>query len=122
METGLSIYTGTNSFKKLYEWSNIMTHHDDHHSHDHDHDHSHDHDHGHSHDHSHELTFEQKLEKLFGHWIDHNESHKDTFFTWAQRAKTSGLDDVADHIEKAGQLSQDVTQQLKDALARLKEG
>lgn len=100
-----------------------MTHH---HSHDNDHDgHSHDSDHSHSHDHhsndhAHELTFEQKLEKLFGHWIDHNESHKDTFFTWAKRAKEADLEEVADHIEKAGQLSNDVTRHIKDALNKLK--
>jgi len=94
-----------------------MTHH-----HDHIHDHSHDHDgnHSHSHAHPHELTFEQKLEKLFSHWIDHNESHKDTFFTWAGRAKEKGLAEVAGNLEKAGQLSEDVTRQLKDALNNLK--
>jgi len=108
-----------------------MTHHHDHdHDHDHDHNHSHDHnhdhshshahDHSHSHNHPHELTFEQKLEKLFGHWIDHNDSHKDTFFIWAGRAKEAGLTEVADNIEKAGQLSEDVTRQLKDALNKLK--
>ncbi len=102
-----------------------MTHHHDHdHSHDHDgHHHSHDHDHSHSHNHdhghTHELSFEQKLEKLFGHWIDHNDSHKDTFFTWAKRAEDAGLKDVSKKIEKAGQLSEEVTHQLKDALNEL---
>ncbi len=97
-----------------------MTHEHDH-SGDHSHDHSHSHGHSHGHEHSHELTFEQKLEKLFSHWIDHNESHKDTFFTWAERAKDAGLTEVAEKIEKAGQLSTEVTQQLKDALGKLKE-
>ena len=114
-----------------------MTHHNDHdhgHSHDHDHnhdqgnsnDHGHEHTHGngltHSHDHGHsyELTFEQKLEKLFSHWIDHNDSHKDTFYTWAGRAKKAGLDKIAANIEKAGELSKEVTQQLRDALNQLK--
>jgi len=96
------------------------------HLHDHDHNHGHSHDHnGHSHDHdhghSHELTFEQKLEKLFGHWIDHNDSHKDTFFTWAKRAEEAGLSLVAEKIEKAGQLSTEVTRQLQDALDTLTE-
>ncbi len=100
------------------------------HSHDHGHSHSHDHENGHSHSHGdghthshshpHELTFEQKLEKLFSHWIDHNDSHKDTFFTWAGRAEEAGLKDVAQNIKKAGQLSQEVTQHLKDALNQLK--
>ncbi|WP_299982349.1 hypothetical protein [Desulfobacula sp.] len=96
-----------------------MTHHHDH-GHDHSHDHSHGHSHSHSHDHSHELTFEQKLDKLFTHWIDHNESHKDTFLIWAGRAKEAGLAGVAGNLEKAGQLSEDVTSQLKDALNKLK--
>ncbi len=84
------------------------------------HEHGHSHDHSHSHGHSHELTFEQKLEKLFEHWIDHNNSHKDTFFTWAQRAREAGLNEVAQHIETAGNLSQDVTQQLEGAMDKLK--
>lgn len=94
--------------------------HTDHHDHGHTHDHDHGHTHNHNHSHSHELTFEQKLEKLFGHWIDHNDSHKDTFFTWAQRAKEAGLKEVAADLEKAGQLSQEVTLRLKDSLEKLK--
>ena len=90
------------------------------HENSHNHDHGHDHDNDHGHDHSHELTFEQKLEKLFTHWIDHNDSHKDTFYTWAGRAKEAGLDKVAENIEKAGLLSEDVTRQLLDALSNLK--
>ena len=88
-------------------------------THEHGHSHGHGHDHGHSH--THELTFEQKLEKLFAHWIDHNNSHKDTFFTWAKRAREAGLNDVADHIDNAGKLSEDVTVQLEDALKKIKE-
>ncbi|OGR10336.1 MAG: hypothetical protein A2097_02635 [Desulfobacula sp. GWF2_41_7] len=100
-----------------------MTHsHDgDHsHSHDHSHDHSHPHTHDHSHDHGHELTFEQKLEKLFAHWIDHNDSHKETFLTWAQRAKEANLDSVAQNIEKAGQAAEEITRLLKEGMKALK--
>ncbi len=99
-----------------------MTHHHDHdHAHSHDHGHSHSHDHNHVHDsHSHELTLEQKLETLLGHWIDHNDSHKDTFFTWARRAKKEGINDAAVNLEKAGQLSEQITQHLKDALKKFK--
>lgn len=111
-----------------------MTHHDDHshdHSHgDHDHSHSHDHSagHSHSHDHSHEhahthpheLSFEQKLEKLFGHWIDHNDSHKETFFTWAKRADEANLAEIAKRLDKVGKLSEEVTGLLKEALKILR--
>lgn len=91
------------------------------HSHDHSHDHGHTHSHDHGHSHTHELTFEQKLIKLFEHWIDHNNSHKDTFFTWSDRAKEAGLDKVAKNIETAGKLSNDVTDQLEQALETLKK-
>ncbi len=111
-----------------------MTHHHDdhHHDHSHSHDHSHDHGgshhhthgHGHGHDHdsghTHELTFDEKLEKLFAHWIDHNDSHKETFFTWAQRAKEAKLDAVALNIEKAGQAAEEITRLLKEGMKALK--
>lgn len=101
-----------------------MTHHDHSHSHDHghshNHGHSHDHDHSHDHGHTHELSFEQKLEKLFDHWIDHNESHRETFLTWAQRAREAKLDRVADQIEKAGQVAGEITRLLKEAEKELK--
>ena len=106
-----------------------MTHDQDHshaHSHNHDqehshsHDHAHEHSHGHNHSHSQELTLEQKFEKLLGHWIDHNDSHKDTFVTWAHRAKDGGIDEIALNLEKAGQLSREVTKQLKEAQKKLK--
>jgi hypothetical protein len=90
-------------------------------THDHDHTHDHGHSHDHDHGHTHELTFEQKLERLFAHWIDHNESHKDTFFTWAGRAKEADLAEVAAHIERAGQLSEDVTREIRAALDKLKQ-
>jgi hypothetical protein len=113
----------THSHDDNHEHNHTKDNHNDN-GHSHDHGHSHDnadgHSHSHDHGHTHELTFEQKLEKLFGHWIDHNDSHKDTFFTWAERAKEAGLSDVAKKLDEAGQLSTQVTRQLRDAMAELK--
>ena len=94
------------------------------HTHDHSNDqaHSHnDHDHGHKHTHDQakEMTLEQKLNILFSHWIDHNDSHKDNFLSWAEKARTAGLTEVASSLEQAGSLSQEVTKKLEDALAKL---
>ncbi len=97
----------------------MTDHHDHKHDHGHSHDHNHSHDHSHDHSHPHELTFEQKLEKLFGHWIDHNDSHKDTFFTWAKRAEEAKLSEVSKCLDKVGKLSQEVTGLLKEALKNL---
>lgn len=90
-------------------------------SHDHDHDHDHDHTHNHNHGHGQtkEMTLEQKLNTLFSHWIDHNDSHKDNFLSWAQKARTAGLTEVADCLEQAGDLSSAVTKKLEAALAKL---
>ena len=91
------------------------------HSHDHDngHGHSHSHDHGHTHDPVEEMTLEQKLNTLFAHWIDHNDSHKDNFLSWAKKAREAGLTEVAVSLEQAGSLSQEVTKKLEAALANL---
>lgn len=88
-------------------------------SNDHGHSHSHGHTHSHSHDHSSEMSMEEKLKTLFAHWIDHNDSHKDNFVSWAGKARNEGLDGVADALDQAGSLSQEVTQKLKQALAAL---
>ena len=92
------------------------------HSHDHGHNGDHSHHHGHSHDHSQagEMSMEDKLNTRFAHWIDHNDSHKDNFISWAAKAREAGLDDVADCLEQAGSLSQEVTEKLKQADAALK--
>ena len=97
------------------------------HKHDQDHAHSHGHSHAHGHSHSHadqggsgEMSMEDKLLTLFSHWIDHNDSHKDNFVSWADKAKDAGFDQVAEALKEAGSLSQDVTDKLKAALAALK--
>ena len=66
------------------------------------------------------MSLKEKLDKLVSHWIDHNDSHKETFFTWADRAKNEGIETVAEKIEQAGQLSEQVSQLLKQAHEELK--
>ncbi|MCF8091974.1 MAG: hypothetical protein K9K21_02835 [Desulfotignum sp.] len=89
--------------------------------------HDHHHDHGssrsHSHDHAHEegqrMSLKEKLEVLLSHWVDHNDSHKDNFYSWAQKAKEAGLEKTALHLEQAGDLSEQVTRQLEQAIENL---
>ena len=103
-----------------------MNHDHDHshsHSHDHDHSHSHSHDqaHDHTHDHPHprdskpDMSTKEKLDVLLAHWVDHNDSHKDNYYSWAKKAEQAGLDTIAAHLKQAGDLSEKVTQQLKQA-------
>jgi len=99
------------------------------HGHTHPHEHSHPHEHGREHDpghgHAHtgepgredaqEMSLEDKLAVLLSHWVDHNDSHKDNFFSWAQKAQASGLKEIAVQLEQAGVLSEKVTLALKQA-------
>jgi rubrerythrin len=81
------------------------------------------HHHHHAHEHVHgdpeEMRFEKKLETLFSHWIDHNNSHQDNYLSWAKKARDQGFEEIAQLLEQAGALSRDVTQQLEKALESL---
>lgn len=85
----------------------------------HDHDHDHGHDHGHTHSHDPEMSLEQKLITLLTHWVNHNDSHKENYLSWALKAEKAGLKDVAVCLDQAGTLSRQVTQKLEEALKKL---
>lgn len=93
------------------------------HDHNHNHNHNHDHDHGHSHDHADaprpEMSTKEKLDVLLSHWVDHNDSHKDNFYSWAKKADQAGLGAIAARLKQAGDLSEKVTEQLKLAQEEL---
>ncbi len=106
-----------------------MTH-DHSHSHDHSHGHEghshsrHTHSHAHSHTHNHgdqpsEMDLKDKLRHLLTHWVDHNNSHKDTYLSWAKKAEAEALSDVARHLEAADAASAKITAHLEKALASL---
>lgn len=99
------------------------------HPHAHEHEHAHDHGKSHSHGQGHghdrdsdskpEMSTKQKLAVLLSHWVDHNDSHKDNFYSWAEKAEQAGLDGIAAHLRQAGDLSEQVTQQLRQAEEKL---
>jgi len=81
--------------------------------------HNHHHDHTH-HDHENtELTFKEKLSTLFQHWIDHNSSHKESYLSWAEKAKKENLSDIVLYLEQAGELSDNINLKLEEALKKL---
>ena len=94
----------------------MNSHHDHHHGHDHDH-------HGHHH---HEesvqgLSFEEKLVKMFEHWVKHNESHARTYLDWHDKAKARGLDEIATLLDDITRLSDQLTDKLKNGLKEAKK-
>ena len=98
-----------------------MTHH---HDHDHDHDHTHhhhdhDHDHGHHHHHHHTestLSFEEKLQTLLTHWINHNNDHAKNYGDWAAKTAHAGRDDVAALLKEASDKTNDISAAFQKAL------
>ncbi len=65
------------------------------------------------------MSTKEKLDVLLSHWVDHNDSHKDNFYSWAKKAEQAGLEEIASHLKQAGDLSEKVTVQLKRAQEEL---
>ena len=109
--------------------------HDHGHSHEEEHAHAHgddcgcghDHDdHGHSHGddcgcggHDHATVVENKDEKtlniLLVHWVNHNQSHEESFQEWVEKAKAMGKTETAQCIEKAIEYMNKANEMLMEA-------
>lgn len=63
------------------------------------------HHHHHHHDSSDELSFDEKFEKMLGHWVKHNEDHASNYRNWAQKAKANGNDKAGKLLEDAAEMS-----------------
>ena len=90
-------------------------------SHHHEHDH-HDHD---DHDHHHtpsELSFEEKMVRLLEHWMAHNDDHARNYREWAEKARESGLPDVAPLLEQAANMTESISNTFDDAVTIIKSG
>lgn len=78
--------------------------------------------HHHHHDAESTLTFEEKLDKLLDHWIKHNVDHAATYRDWKSKIESAGLETVAQHLEKAATMTEEmnsVFEAAKAALTRL---
>jgi len=67
-----------------------------------------------------DLSFEDRLVKLFEHWIQHNRDHSDTYRDWAQKASREGLTDIAQLIEEAAEKTTRVNREFEKAMALVK--
>jgi hypothetical protein len=89
-----------------------MNSHHDHHGHDH-HDH---HSHNDDEKSGRTLSFEEKLVRIFEHWVKHNESHAQTYADWREKARSHGLDGIAGRLDEIARLSDQFTEKLKAGL------
>ena len=79
--------------------------------------------HGHDHhDDEHHHAGDETLRKLLAmleHWIDHGDSHVESYREWAQQAAGAGEEEIAREIHLAIDGSQAVKEHLKRARAIL---
>ena len=65
-----------------------------------------------------ELSHEN-LSHLIEHWIEHNESHIDSFKEWAQRAKKDGFLQASEDILEAAKKMEEANDSLNRARSGL---
>lgn len=83
--------------------------------------HHHDPDHDHAHPHAREtgaLSFEEKMETLLNHWIQHNTDHAATYREWAARAEDHGNGALAEKLREVAQTTLTINESFESA-ARL---
>jgi cobalt/nickel transport system ATP-binding protein len=80
----------------------------------------HAHAHGHGHEHPHEETEAlRKLQTMLDHWIEHGDTHAESYREWAQKASEAGEEEIAKEIYRAIDDNESVKSHLKRAKAIL---
>ncbi len=77
------------------------------------------HTHAHDHEHVHDSGELRKLQAMLEHWIEHGDSHVETYREWAEKASRAGEDEIAKEIHLAINDSEAVKSHLKRARAIL---
>ena len=77
-----------------------MTHHEHHH---------------HDHEVKSELTFDEKLIKLFEHWLKHNDDHAGNYRDWAEKARQNQLEAVGALLEDVCDLTAEINAKFESA-------
>ncbi len=78
------------------------------------------HTHSHQHDHDHpsgSTEVLRKLQAILEHWVDHSDSHAESFREWAQKASESGEEEIGREIHLAIDDNESVKSHLKRAKA-----
>lgn len=78
------------------------------------------HHHAHHHDIKSDLTFEERMIKLLEHWQKHNNDHAQTYMDWTEKAKANDLPQIAELLQEVNDLTLDINDRLKKAVAYLK--
>ena len=83
--------------------------------------HHHHHEHDHHHDGSNQLSFDEKMVKLFEHWIKHNKDHAGTYKDWAQKAKANNMMDICSLLEDVADITMSINKKFEKGLLLIKK-
>jgi hypothetical protein len=61
----------------------------------------------------------ERLTHLLPHWIEHNESHAEQLAEWVAKARSAGMEEVADSIGAAAKAMRQANVRLAEARDRL---
>ncbi len=73
----------------------------------------------HHHDTESNLPFEEKLNKLFAHWIKHNDDHIKTYEKWSKEAEKNGFKEIATLIRDVSDMTGEINEKLKSGTSLL---
>ncbi|MBF0203165.1 MAG: hypothetical protein HQK67_02385 [Desulfamplus sp.] len=68
-----------------------------------------------------EMPINEKIALLLKHWIEHNNSHKDNYLSWADKADEGKFGETAEFLRQASELSIKITESLEKALTSLQK-
>lgn len=76
-----------------------------------------------SHHHKNQVTMtdEEKLIKLFEHWIKHNEDHAETYRNWAIKIKGKNLGKATAMLEEAVDMTLQINKKFQEASVFIKK-
>ncbi len=79
--------------------------------------HHHHHEHGESQG---TMSVQEKLAKLFDHWIKHNNDHAGTYQQWAEQAEAEGMQEVAQLLREVEQMTLNMNEKFEQGARLLK--
>lgn len=65
------------------------------------------------------MTDIEKLRQLLPHWLEHNAEHANEFLKWASRARSTGKERLAHHIESAAEKLEAANHELARAIEQV---
>ena len=60
-----------------------------------------------------------KLKTLLNYWMNHNKEHSQEFREWAEKARSSGEDELCEQVLQAAQAIDKASEFLSQALGKL---